>query len=309
MLIKRWLEVYREGEGLAGGGAPTAALGALAGGGAPAANPNPAPAGGVPNPGANASDWFAPEYKDLVSQKGWDNPNKALEGYSNLERLLGEKANAVILPKADGKPEEWNAIYDKLGRPKDAAEYKLPVPQDANPEFAKTAAQWFHENGLNNKQAEGIVNKFNEYTAAAQTKDNEAFVAKSNQELGDLRDSLGAKFDDTMELSRRATRLAMEKSGLTMETLGKLEQAVGTKTMLSMFAEFGKMMTEATGPDGNMASAFQGTPDYAKGMITKLRGDAGFRERYNSNDPNIRNLAIDEMSKWQKQAHGDAPTT
>ena len=56
--------------------------------------------------------------------------------------------------------DQWNEVYDKLGRPESADKYQLDVKSDIVPldegaikQFAENA----HQLGLNNKQAQGIL--------------------------------------------------------------------------------------------------------------------------------------------------------
>ena len=98
-----------------------------------------------------------------VQNKGWEKPTQVLESYRNLEKLMGadRAGNTVILPKPDATPEEFGKFYDRLGRPSDAAGYKLQVPQGGDPEFAKIAGNWFHESGLTAKQGEELAGRWN----------------------------------------------------------------------------------------------------------------------------------------------------
>lgn len=297
--------IYYEGEGGgAGGGNPTGG----AGGGVlnpPAATTPPVtPPAGVTPPGG----WYEPSYAPLVQQKGWQNPNDALKGYANLETLLGEKANAIIPPKADAPQQEWDNFYTKLGKPTSADDYKFPV-EGMNSDLVKEAQKLFHVAGLPPKQAEAIFKGYNEIAANSFQQQQQGFVTQSNNDVLDLQKEYGTKFDDNMELARRAYRHASEKAGLTQEHLDAIEFAVGTKTMLKMFGAFGNMFNEAGGPPNDPASQFRGTPEYAKQRVKELRADPEFRARYMHNDPTIRNAAIEEMEKLSKQAYGDAPVT
>jgi hypothetical protein len=282
----------------ASGGVPASSNG---NGGAPGVTPSGAGGEGAP------ASWFAPEYANVVQTKGWQSANDAIKSYSSLETLLGEKASAIVPPKADAAPEDWGKFYEKLGRPADPNMYKFSK-EGMDPKIAPEIGKWFHEQGLNDKQAEGILKQYNEFNTKYQSEADQAAMVQSNNDLLDLQKDWGNKFDDTIELARRATQHAIEKAGLTPDQLNQFERSVGTKTMLKMMAEFGNMFREAGAPDAGKNS-FSATPQAAKSEITRLQSDPEFRARYYHNDPTIRNAAIDQMNDLAKRAYGDAPVT
>lgn len=303
-------------------------------GGEPNANPNPNPTGdpspsNPENPSGNANPpsgnqegitnpdvaWLgqdaSEEFINLARTKGWtgeEGPKKAVESYANLEKLLGQKANAIIKPAADAPQAEWDSYFAQLGRPETPDKYELKLPENADTDLAEAAKSWFHEAGLPNDQAQKLIDKQVEYMEQVQQQQVEEFMKRSNQEAAELQSELGDKFDDTMERARRSAQMVMQQAGWEQADFDQLEMAIGTKKMLQGFAAFGNMLTEAGAPETS-SGAFQSTPEYAKSQIAKLQGDPDFQKRYLSPDPNIRNAAIDEFNKWFKQAHGENPVT
>lgn len=73
--------------------------------------------------------------------------NSLADGYINLEKKIG--SNPVSLPADDAPQEQWDAFYNKLGRPEtpDAYEYA-----GEKTEFTNAMAQAAHEAGLTAKQ-------------------------------------------------------------------------------------------------------------------------------------------------------------
>ena len=121
--------------------------------------------------------------------------SEVFKSFKNAQSLIG--GEKIVLP--NGKldtPENWNYVFDKLGRPKNPDGYQfekpnLPegLPYDENMEKAFKAT--VHQLGLLPKQAQGLYafwNKiqadgYNAYVAAENTK-AEATEAKLMQELG-----------------------------------------------------------------------------------------------------------------------------
>ncbi|EJR0225038.1 hypothetical protein N0P72_005015 [Raoultella planticola] len=79
----------------------------------------------------------------------------------------------------DGDEKGWQDLYSKLGRPEKIEDYGLKAPDGVDGTFLNTALGWMHESGLNKKQAETVINKFNEY-AAGQQKSAQENIANQN---------------------------------------------------------------------------------------------------------------------------------
>ncbi|EMH9466637.1 hypothetical protein ACQFG6_003039 [Klebsiella michiganensis] len=79
----------------------------------------------------------------------------------------------------EGDAKGWQDLYAKLGRPEKIEDYGIKAPDGVDGTFLNTALGWMHESGLNKKQAETVINKFNEY-AAGQQKSAQENIANQN---------------------------------------------------------------------------------------------------------------------------------
>jgi hypothetical protein len=127
----------------------------------------------------------------LVEAKGWT--GKSLDdvasSYRELESRLGK---ALVPPKEDATPEEWQSFFGKLGRPEkaDGYQFKMPdglpenLPYDAN--SADKFKLWAHEAGLTPKQAQAVHDKYVgdfAHMFAARQEAEGASVAQSHEKL------------------------------------------------------------------------------------------------------------------------------
>jgi hypothetical protein len=252
-------------------------------GSAPAGNPaadaagqgNAAPGG---QPGQPWYGGFPEDVRGFVENKGWKDPSDAITGYINLEKFLGaDKAGrGLVLPKDDAAADEWGQVYDKVGRPKSADEYKLPVPDGDTGEFAKMAAGKFHELGLTSKQAEALANWYNEQSMAmASSQMNQAGI-NAEQQMEALKQEWGKEYDSNIEAGRRAAR----QFGVGEEMLTKMEDALGTGEMLKFFAKIGKGMGEDSFVSGDGAGKFGMSPEAARVRISQLKADPEWTAKY-----------------------------
>jgi hypothetical protein len=105
-------------------------------------------------------------WKEAISEEFRSDPNiekfteidALAKSYINATKMIGQ--DKVAVPNKNSTEDQWNEVYDKLGRPESADKYSLNVNSDVVPidegsikQFADNA----HKLGLNQKQAEGIL--------------------------------------------------------------------------------------------------------------------------------------------------------
>lgn len=254
-------------------------------------------------------EWFAkvtadPDMKTWAESKGWKDPATAdpfaiAQSYHNLEKLFGaDKAGrTVLLPKDASDTAALDTIYEKLGRPKEAAEYEIALPEGADPAFAETAKGWFHKAGLTKPQASAVTEA---YKALELDKMQELKTQHADQ-VEALQKEWKDDFDKKVEVAKAASKAA----GLTPEHVKALEFALGPASATKMLEFFGRNYIEAGPPGGDTRSqpGFGGvTPAAAQSKIDQLRNDPAFMARYGHSDPTIRAKAIEEMDNLSRIA-------
>ena len=134
-------------------------------------------------------------WKDSISEQYRKDPNiekfteidALAKSYINATKMIGQ--DKVVIPTNNSTDEAWNEVYDKLGRPETAEKYSLDAKSEVinlDETAIKSFAEQSHKLGLNNKQAQGILEfyKNNMEGTAQQSKiDTETAQAQSEQEL------------------------------------------------------------------------------------------------------------------------------
>jgi hypothetical protein len=283
---------------LAGNPASNPAAGNDAGAGAPSGTNNQ-PAGSQPN-AAPTGNWYDSfddnELKGYVANKGWKDPRELADGYRNLEKLLG--GEKIPMPKGAEDKDGWNRVYDSLGRPKTADEYKLPVPEGDDGAFAKVASGKFHELGLSAAQAQGLAEWWNATQAENQQNFTQQSAAKIEADMQALRKEWGGAYDENVEFGRRAAR----EYGLDEAKLTKIENALGTSEMLKLMSQIGRAQGESKFVDGeNKSNRFGMTPEAARSRVEQLRGDREWTAKYLAGNAD----ATEELNRLMKLAYPD----
>lgn len=294
------------GNGNAGGNAGGAS-GAAGEGGAGAAQGAAAGSAGASGAGASggagasaggSSDWTSgldELTRGFVQNKGWKGPADVLTSYQNLEKLHGVPAEQIIkLPTKADDVEAWNGIYDRLGRPKEAKDYKIEAPKEGgDPKFVEWAKTTFHGLGFTDKQAVGLAAKWNEHISGAQAAQLEAQKTKNAEEGAALQKEWGAAYDQKSKQADAAMRVL----GLKPEMMVAFNQAVGFSAAMKALADIGAKVGEDSFVGGGGAPSAN-SQEGAKSKLDALKSDGAFMSRYLNGDA----AAKDELEKLMQVA-------
>lgn len=237
------------------------------------------PAPPAPPPPSSGGSWMDAindaDLKGYVQNKGWNDPVELANGYRNLEKLLG--GEKLPMPKGADDADGWSRVYDALGRPKSANDYKFEgMPEDADSAFLSEASNWMHEAGLSQRQAQLMAEKWNAYAQSLTENQSQSMAAESQRQLDTLKNEWGGAWDENVELGRRAAR----QFGINQDVLVGIEQAIGAGEMLKLMSRIGRGLTEHSFEGGNTISGFGMTPEAARQRINSLKADRDWSAKY-----------------------------
>lgn len=237
------------------------------------------------------------DVKGWVQGKGYESAEAAANGHRNVEKLLGVPADQIIkLPGKDAKPEDWNPVWAKLGRPETAEGYKLPVPEGVDPAFSKEAAKWMHEENIPAGAAAKLAEKWNAHFASQVAAQEAQYKAKVVEENGALKTEWGGAYDQNINVAKAAAR----EFGVEVEAIEGMEKAVGFAKTMKFFHSLGSKMGEASFQTGDKGTGFQGgimTPAAAQARINELKRDISFGKRLLNKDADAK-AEWDRLNKW-----------
>lgn len=249
---------------------------------APAINVSPAPTTLPSVPAISWLDGADETTVGYVQNKGWSDPKQVLDGYRNLEKLLGaDKAgNGVVLPRLDADAKEWAPIWDRMGRPPAADGYARL--EGANPELQNNMYGKFHELGLTKTQGEAVANWIAELGQQdSQQSEQQAQIQFQEEDMA-VRSEWGAAYNQNLAQAQAAAR----GLGLDAETIDKMSEAMGHRATLNLLQRIGSRMGEDTFVSGERTESFGNalTPGQAKAQIQSLMSDRDFTTRYMAGD-------------------------
>jgi hypothetical protein len=157
----------------------------------------PALSGDTNTPTQN-TDWKASLSDEIRNEKSLENISdieSLAKGYVHAQRLVG--ADKIPVPNKYATEEDWNKVYEKLGRPKSADEYKFNLPEDKTVDEAalKGFAQQAHKLGLLPGQADGVVKFYNDMIGQELSAANSIAEAARNKATTELKTEWGQAYD------------------------------------------------------------------------------------------------------------------
>ena len=191
-------------------------------------------------------------WKNSISEEFRNDPNiekfteidALAKSYINATRMIGQ--DKVAVPNKNSTEDQWNEVYSKLGRPESADKYALNIESEAvvmDEGAIKSFAEQSHKLGLNNTQAQGILEFYKnnmESNMQRATVDTETAQAQAETEL---RAEWGKEFDSNVS---KASALA--KANMNPEILD-LQMQDGTRIgdhpeIIKGFAKIASMLSE-----------------------------------------------------------------
>lgn len=247
-----------------------------------------------------AAPWFAaPAYTDddraYLENKGWNKPETpvapvVLKSYRELERVMGAKANAVILPRSDD-PAAVHEFMVKLGKPAEPGKYAEPVglneeqKRNLDPELMKTYSKLAYASDMTQAQHDRFLTAY-EGVLSEQAKSAEAAF---NGEVAQTKSKFQTEFGDQYGEQIARGNLAMQRLGISRDDMAAMSEALGveraSRMMMKLGGEFAQHKT--VGMDGNSGGeSFVTDKARASAQISRInRGD----------DPNFKKALLDPM--------------
>jgi hypothetical protein len=223
--------------------------------------------------------------KQILGQ--FKNPEALAKTLINQQRLLGKKADAIIMPNEKSSPEEWAAFNAKRGVPESPDAYSVKpkdLPQGAewNESQAKEFNALAHKLGVTPAQAEQIMAfdlARSSQAAEAQAKQAQVEFEAGKKALGE---AWGDKFDTNMAVVKRACQV----TGLDPNTKGLSDPAV-----VVALERFARMVSDDKIVNSDSTATFMAGA--AKARDIQMNPQNQYHQRYVNGDKEINKLVLD----------------
>ena len=221
----------------------------------------------------------AKSWKEAIPEDLRNDPNiskftelEALaKSYVNATRMIGQ--DKVAVPNNNSTEDQWNEVYNKLGRPESPDKYQLDAKSDVVPldeSAIKSFAENAHQLGLNNKQAQGILEFYkNSMEGSVQQNQVDMETAQANAEQ-ELRKEWGRAYEDNIKKAGAVAKANMDANILDMQ-LKDGTRLGDHPAIIKGFANIANLMSEDKLVSTESESVSQGV-DY-NAEISKIVND------------------------------------
>jgi hypothetical protein len=233
---------------------------------------------------------------------------EVFKAYSNAQSLIGAKGIIEPTGKND-TPEYWNSVFDRLGRPKDAKGYNIPIDKTKLPEglsindkrldgFREVA----HQAGLLPKQVEAIFN-WHMGEVQADYKGIQEQQGKAYEEgMAKLTQMYGGRTDEIVQTANKV----LKQFGGTPQEIQDFAAKYGNDPGITSFlARVGVSMRESALVRGEKVS-FDMDPKDAKSRKNDIMTNKQnpLNEAYFKKNHPRHAEAVDEVQRLNKQLAG-----
>ena len=245
-------------------------------------------------------DWKESLPEDLKSDPSLltvkDVPGLA-KSYIHAQKMIG--ADKIALPGKNASEEEWDAVYNKLGKPEEAKTYEedfgdLPIPEENVKNFKDAA----HKLGLNQTQFKGLTTWYKDLIKTQVEDINVDADTKRAESEAALRKEFGKTYDAKLKSSQRVFQTYGDTKFLDVELKD------GTKlgnhpTFIKLMSNIADTISEDKIATGEKGSEFF-TPAEAKRKIAELTTTGS--PYWNRKDPGHVD-AVKEVADMQEMVH------
>ena len=230
------------------------------------------------------------EYKNEKALQNFQDMDGFVKSYLHSQKLVG--SDKIPVPNKFATDEDWNEVYKRLGKPEspDGYKYNLPKESKLDDDSLKAFSATAHQLGLLPKQAEGIINYYNELANASEVDTNAKAETARTESEKTLRKEYGSAYKHRIHAAKNLASSTLGNEFLSNTILQDGSKLGDNPIVVKAFAELASQISEDTMVKGE-APAYMSLKEINK-QIAALQqpGSAYFDKRHPNHDD-----AVSEM--------------
>ena len=183
-------------------------------------------------------------YKDEKALQNFQDMDGFVKSYLHSQKLVG--ADKIPIPNKYATDEDWQSVYEKLGKPKspDGYEYNLGKETKLDDNSLKAFSAEAHKLGLLPKQAQGIIKYYNDLAGASETEANNKAEAARTEAEKNLRKEFGSTYNDRITAAKKLATTTLGNEFLNNTILQDGSKLGDNPTVVKAFADLAAQMSE-----------------------------------------------------------------
>ena len=193
-------------------------------------------------------------YKEEKALQNFQDMEGFVKSYLHSQKLVG--SDKIPIPNKYATDEDWNEVYKKLGKPEgpDGYSYNLPKESKLDDNSLKAFSEHAHKLGLLPKQADGIINYYNELANASVIDANSKAETSRLEAEKTLRQEFGPAYNNKINAAKNLASATLGDDFLSNTILADGSKLGDNPTVVKAFANLASKLSEDTIVKGDSPS-------------------------------------------------------
>ena len=225
-------------------------------------------------------------YKEEKALQNFQDMDGFVKSYLHSQKLVG--ADKIPIPNKYATDEDWNAVYEKLGKPKspDGYEYNLGKETKLDDNSLKAFSAEAHKLGLLPKQAQGIIKYYNDLAGASETEANNKAEAARTEAEKNLRKEFGSTYNDRITAAKKLATTTLGNEFLNNTILQDGSKLGDNPTVVKAFADLAAQMSEDNIVKGD-APAYMSNKEINRQIATLQQPGSAYWDKRHPNHSDV----------------------
>ena len=225
-------------------------------------------------------------YKEEKALQNFQDMDGFVKSYLHSQKLVG--SDKIPIPNKYATDEDWNAVYEKLGKPKspDGYEYNLGKETKLDDNSLKAFSAEAHKLGLLPKQAQGIIKYYNDLAGASETEANNKAEAARTEAEKNLRKEFGSTYNDRIMAAKKLATTTLGNEFLNNTILQDGSKLGDNPVVVKAFADLAAQMSEDNIVKGD-APAYMSTKEINRQIAALQQPGSAYWDKKHPNHSDV----------------------
>lgn len=237
-------------------------------------------------PSFSLEDIVPSEYKEKGYMNKYKDINSLFKSFDSLQSMIGKRGNGI--PQENATEEEWNKFYTEFGRPEtsDGYEFKFEEGVEQDEKTLKEYKEIAHKLGLNQKQAQELINfdlqRLNG-TIEKQKLDFEEQVKQQDAEFDKLaNDTFGQNVDNVLKVGNDML------SKYAPDAMKEHLEGLDNKSLILLSSVLNSIHKDYIAEDQDVSKVNQANMGDSRETIMDLMASDAYRNPFNAQHDDVK---------------------